>query len=41
MTCVILYDILLHITMLLLVLLRDESCYVVPFVIKEEVLSVV
>lgn len=40
MTCVILYDILLHI-MLLLVLLRDEGCYVARFVVKEEALSVV
>lgn len=40
MPFVILYDILLHI-LHLLVLLRDEGCYVVSFVVKEDVLSVV
>lgn len=37
---VILYDILLHI-LHLLVLLRNEGCYVVSFIVKEEVLLVV
>ena len=40
MPFVILYDVLLH-NVHLLVLLRNEGCYVVSFIVKEEVLLVV
>ena len=40
MPFVILYDVLLH-NVHLLVLLWNEGCYVVSFIVKEEVLLVV